>query len=245
MDFAGNVVVVTGAARGLGACICRQFAARGATVGVADIDADGAERTAASLRADGARASAYAADLTVDAAVAALREAVLRELGTPTVLVNNAGAYPAQSLQEISGADFDRVLAINLKTVFLVTRAFMQDMAATGYGRIVNIASNDAYTPKPTMAHYAAAKAGVISLTKTFALELAPHGVLVNGVSPGPIATEVAKASDWLPKRILELPLKRAAEPEDIGEVVLFLASRANRFMCGETVVANGGKVML
>lgn len=245
MDFDNAVVVVTGAARGLGATLCRQFAERGAVLAVADIDTDGAERTAGALRDSGARASAFTVDVTDEASVNALRDGVLATLGVPAVLVNNAGAYPAQAIRDISGADFDRVVAVNLKSVFLVTRAFMDAMSGAGYGRVVNIASNDAYTPKPTMAHYAAAKAGVVSLTKTFALELAPHGVLVNGVSPGPVATESAKAGNWLAKRILELPVKRAAEPEDIGALVLFLASPQNRFLCGETVMANGGKTML
>ena len=99
--------------------------------------------------------------------------------------------------------------------------------------------------PKPTLAHYAAAKAGVVSLTKSLAAELAPHQVLVNGVSPGAIATETAKSQDWLPKRIPMIPVARAAEPEDISEVILFLASKRNRFIVGETVVANGGMLMI
>ena len=245
MDFENVLVVVTGAGRGLGATLCRQFAGRGASVAVTDIDAENAERTAAALRESGARAAAFTVDVTDDGSVAALREAVLDSLGVPGVLVNNVGAYPGRSLREMTGADFDRVVAINMKSVFLVTRVFMDDMIAAGYGRVVNIASNDAYVAKPAMAHYAAAKAGVVSLTKTFALELAPHGVLVNGVSPGPVATEVAKASEWLPKAIGRVPVGYAAEPEDIGGLVLYLASAANRFVCGETVMINGGATMI
>ena len=106
-------------------------------------------------------------------------------------------------------------------------------------------ASTDAYVPKASMVHYAAAKAGVVSLTKSFAAELAPRGVLVNGVSPGAVASETAKSQGWLVKRIPVIPVGRAAEPSDIAEVVGFLASRKNGFVTGETVVANGGSVMI
>jgi 3-oxoacyl-[acyl-carrier protein] reductase len=121
----------------------------------------------------------------------------------------------------------------------------MDLMVARRYGRIVNIASTDAYRPKVKLPHYAAAKAAVVSLTKSMAEELAPHNVLVNAVSPGAIATETAKSQGWLAERIPQIPVRRAAEPEDIAEVALFLASPRNRFVVGETIVANGGMLMV
>ena len=123
--------------------------------------------------------------------------------------------------------------------------AFMDSMIAKRYGRVVTIVTEDAYVPKPTIPHYAASKAALLSLIKTFAVELAPHQVLVNGVSPGAVATERAKSQSWLKERIPNIPVRRAAEPEDLAEVVLFLASPRNRFIVGETVIANGGFSMI
>lgn len=240
-DFSGDIAVVTGAARGLGLAVAGLLAGRGATVVIGDIDEAAAMASAGSLREGGSRVHALALDVTDEGSVAEFAARVRKDLGVAGILVNNAGFYAAQAVREIRSADFDRVIAVNLKSTFLVTQAFLDDLIASDHARVVNVASNDAYVPKVRMAHYAAAKAGVVSLTKTFAEELAPHGVLVNGVSPGAIATETAKAQGWLPARIAAIPLGRAAEPADIAEVIAFLASRENRFMTGETVIANGG----
>ena len=243
-EFAGQTAVVTGAANGLGQAVARMLAERGARVVVADIDAAGAAAEADAIGARGGQAVAIVVDVTKETDVARFHDEAAA-VGSVTVLINVAGAYPHKAIREITAADWDYVFDVNLKSTFLMTRAFMDDMIAAGGGRIVNVASNDAYTAKPTMAHYAAAKAGVVSLTKTMAAELAPHGVLVNGVSPGAIATERAKGQAWLAERIAQIPLRRAAEPSDIGEIILFLASRRNAFMVGETVIANGGTLMV
>lgn len=244
-EFAGKTAVVTGAANGLGQAVARMLAERGARVVVADIDAAGAAAEADTIGARGGQAVAIAVDVTKESDVARFHDEASAAVGAVTVLINVAGAYPHKAIREITMADWDYVFDVNLKSTFLMTRAFMDDMIEAGGGRIVNVASNDAYTAKPTMAHYAAAKAGVISLTKTMAAELAPHGVLVNGVSPGAIATERAKGQAWFAERIRQIPLRRAAEPSDIGEIILFLASRRNAFMVGETVIANGGTLMV
>jgi 3-oxoacyl-[acyl-carrier protein] reductase len=244
-EFAGQAAVVTGAARGLGRAVSTLLAARGATVFMADVDGERVTAAAAELTATGARVVPCHADVTDEASLRGLREVVLDRAGRIDVLVNNAGGWRYAAIRDITTEDWDWTFAVNLKSVLLAARAFMDDMIAARYGRIVNVASNDAYVPKPTLAHYAAAKAGVVSLTKSLAAELAPHQVLVNGVSPGAIATETAKSQDWLPKRIAMIPVARAAEPEDISEVILFLASKRNRFIVGETVVANGGMLMI
>lgn len=243
--FIGRTAAVTGGAHGLGKVVARMLCERGARIVIGDIDGRGAKRAAEAISSAGGEAHALVLDVTDEASVDEFRRRTLALLDVPDVLVNNAGWYPRQSIAEITGADFDAVLGVNLKGVFLVSRAFHDDMAERGSGRIVNVASNDAYAAKPTMAHYAAAKAGVVSLTKTFAASLAPHGVQVNGVSPGAILTEKAKQAGFLEKRIPEIPLKRAAAPEDIAEVILFLASDGNRYMTGETVIANGGLTMV
>ncbi len=133
---------------------------------------------------------------------------------------------------------------LNARSVLNVTRAFMTMMVEWRYGCIVNVCSVDAYEGRPSIACYAAAKAAVLSLTRSFALELAPHDVLVNAVSPGPIATDVAKSQDWLNARLPLISLGRVAEPEDIAAIVLFLASARNRVIVGEGVMANGGLLM-
>lgn len=242
-NFTGRTVLVTGAAQGLGFAIAKMFSENGANVALIDLNPQ-VEQSAQKLNSGKGFALARIADVTNGDSVASMRDSVLDEVGRVDILINNAGKYLPQKIEDITEQDFDDLIAINLKSVFLITQAFMKSLASESDGRIVNIASNDAYVAKVTNAHYAAAKAGVVSLTKTFAEELAPN-VLVNGVSPGPIATDTAKTQGWLMKAISRNPLARAAEPEDIGEVVLFLASQSNRFMSGETVVVNGGYSMI
>ena len=243
--FAGQVAVVTGGAQGIGFAISRLLSERGATVCLVDIDKAKTEEAVAKLSKGGAKARGYEADVTKEPTLQRARDAILRDWGRADVLVNNAGIYPHATIREITIESWDRMFDVNTLGMFLTTRTFMEPMIAQHYGRIVSIITNDAYIAKPTLPHYAAAKASVISLTKTFALELAPHEVLVTGVSPGAVATERAKSQSWLKDRIPNIPVRRAAEPEDIAEVVLFLASKRNRFVVGETVIANGGYTMV
>jgi NAD(P)-dependent dehydrogenase (short-subunit alcohol dehydrogenase family) len=244
--FGGQVAVVTGAGRGLGFALATLLAERGARVFMVDREAAALERAADRLATRGLHVHAAPTDAASESDLRALRRRIEAETaGRLDVLINNAGGWRYGSLSEITVADWDWTFDVNLKTVFLTTRTLMDLMVARGYGRIVNIASTDAYRPKVKLPHYAAAKAGVVSLTKSMAEELAPHGVLVNAVSPGAIATETAKSQGWLAERIPQIPVRRAAEPEDIAEVALFLASPQNRFVVGETVIANGGMLMV
>jgi 3-oxoacyl-[acyl-carrier protein] reductase len=241
-ELNGQVAAVTGAAAGIGNAIARLLADHGARVCLIDIDGAAAEAAAQAMGGD---ALAVTADVTDEASVTAARDRVLETCGRVDILINNAGIYPQETFDDMTVASWDRVFDINAKSVFLCTRAFGRPMRKAGYGRVVSIVTIDAYVGKPTMPHYAASKAAVASLVKTFALDFAPDGVLVNGVSPGAVATERAKSQDWLPKRIAEIPIRRAAEPADIAEIVLFLASPRNRFVVGETIVASGGALML
>lgn len=240
--FEGQVAAITGGAQGIGLAIARSLHDRGATVWLLDIDHDAADEAARTL---GKRAHGALGDVTDEDSLIAARQRILEQDGRIDILVNNAGIYPPGTLREITTAAWDRVFDINCKGVFLASRVFMEPMIAAGYGRMVSIVTVDAYIPKPTMPHYAASKAAVLSLVKTFAQELAPHGILVNGVSPGAVATERAKKEGWLAKHIPNIPVGRAGEPEDIAEVVAFLASPANRFVTGETVIASGGMTMV
>ncbi len=195
-EFCGRTVLITGAAQGLGREIGQMFHDYGARVILVDID-NRVEQTAADIDPESKTAIGKIANLTDDDSVALLRDTVIQEFGDIDTLINNAGTYAPHAIRDVSGSDFDERIAVNLKTVFLTTQAFMDSLSSTQSGRVVNIASADAYRPKVTNAPYAAAKAGVISLTKSFAAELAPN-VLENGTSPGPNVTETAKTQGWL-----------------------------------------------
>lgn len=244
-EFQDQVAIVTGAAQGLGAAVSGLLARQGATVFLADLNAQGAEAQAEKLRREGFHAHGVGVDAADEGQLASLREELIAKTGGRLdILVNNAGGWRYGRVHEISQSDWDWTFRTNVTSPFLATRAFMTLMIKRGYGRIVNVASTDAYRAKPALPHYAAAKAAVVSLTRSLAEELAPHQILVNGVSPGPIATETAKQQSWLAERIKSIPIGRAAEPEDIAEVIAFLASPRNRFVVGETVIANGGILM-
>ncbi len=240
-EFMDQVAVVTGAARGLGRAISGLLFERGACVVMVDLNAEGVAAAAKTLDPSGARAIGIGADVAQDADMARVRATIEARGGRLDILINNAGGWRYGSLKEISIEDWNWTFDVNLKTTFVATRNLMDLMIARRYGRIVNVASADAYRAKVKLPHYAAAKAGVVSLTRSIAEELAPHGILVNGVSPGAIATETAKSQSWLAERIKSIPLGRAAEPEDIAEAILFLASARNRFVVGETMLVNGG----
>jgi NAD(P)-dependent dehydrogenase (short-subunit alcohol dehydrogenase family) len=245
-EFADQVVVVTGAAQGLGLAIARKFADTGAVVFMTDVQGDKLEAAAAAISQSGARVHALATDCADPSSLRGLREAIEQLAGGRLdVLVNNAGGWRYGTAKEISTLDWNWTFRVNVDTVFFTTQALMDLMIARRYGRIVNVASSDAYRPKVKLPHYAAAKAAVVSLTKSLAEELAPHEVLVNGVSPGAMLTETARQQSWLPERIKSIPVGRAAEPEEMADLILFLASPRNRFMVGETVIANGGLWMV
>ena len=245
MEFDSKLALVTGAARGIGRAVATLLAAGGARVILVDRDAAAVDAAAAALRDTGADASACHADLTIESDTLRMRSAVETAGARLHVLVNNAGAWRYAKLLDAPLEDFDWHFAVNTKTLWLSLRALAPALIASGDARVVNVLSTAAFRPPPELPLYAAAKAAALSLNRSAALDLAPHGVLVNGVAPGPTATEpvLARYPD-MAARAASIPVGRVGEPVDLAEVIVFLASPRNRFMCGETVMVNGGNVM-
>lgn len=237
----GQTVVVTGGASGLGKAVCLQFAAAGAKVAVLDLNAEGAEAVAAEIRAAGGEAVSVAGDLTTKAAAHDLFARAVAAAGPVATLVNCAGVYPRKAILEVTDEDWDFSFSVNVRGLYHMMVAAVEHMKPLGGGRIVNVASIDGFKAHPKNPHYAAMKAAVINLTKTFGLAFAPDQILVNGVGPAAIATDKAKAAGFLPELAAQTAIGRAAEPEDIADVIVFLGSPANRYMVGETVAVSGG----
>jgi 2-hydroxycyclohexanecarboxyl-CoA dehydrogenase len=242
MVWDGKNAVVTGGGRGLGQSIATVLAAHGASVAVWDLNAEGAEQTVAGIEAAGGKAVAITADVADSAAVAAAATATRERLGPVTVLVNNAGITGYTPFAELTEAQWDRMIEVNLKSQFLVTRAFIGDMLEAGWGRVVNISSSSAQTGAPAMAHYAASKGGVIGFTKALATEYAAHGITVNTVPPGFVDTPLLRESFDLDAVAKSMPMKRAGQPEDIAHAVAYLASDEAAYVTGQTLSVNGGR---
>jgi NAD(P)-dependent dehydrogenase (short-subunit alcohol dehydrogenase family) len=248
--LAGRVVVVTGGAQGIGEACARRLVRDGACVALWDVEDEAGRALAGALTADGARATYEHCNVAnkhdVDAALAA----TLAVFGQVDGLVNNAGIFRAAPFLEVSEADWDAVIAVNLKGSFLVGQAVAREMARQRRGAIVNMSSVNGTLAIPTIASYNASKGAINQLTRVMALSLADQGVRVNAVAPGTIATELARnavlTSDEAKTRILSrTPMKRLGEPGEIADVCCFLLSDAASYMTGEIVVVDGGRMTL
>ena len=260
-DLTGRGALVTGSAAGIGFGIASRLAEAGAGLVVADLNGEAAEMAAQKLREQGRLAQAVPIDVRSAADVRRAVDLTAATYGGLDILVNNAGIYPTRPLQQITEADWDRVMDINLKGTFLCSQAAINQMIAQGRGGvIINIASIDAVHPSGIgLAHYGASKGGVLMLTRNLALEVAPHRIRVVAIAPGSIATEGSQAGaremeslslesdEWREIRSrresfrARIPLGRRGEPDDIGRVALFLASDAAAYMTGTAVFVDGG----
>jgi 3-oxoacyl-[acyl-carrier protein] reductase len=246
MRLQGKTAIVTGGASGFGAGIVRKFIAEGARVMIADINGDGA---AALAREVGAEAKQV--DVSNDASVAALVEATYAAFGTLDILVNNAGvSHNPAPLDEISEADFDRVLAVNVKSVYLTARHVVPRFKAAKSGVILNVASTAAVSPRPRLSWYNASKGWMVTATKSMAVELAPLGIRVNAINPVAGETPLLKTfmgedtPEIRAKFLATIPLGRFSTPADMGNAACFLCSDEASMITGVALEVDGGRVI-
>lgn len=240
MRFQDQVVVVTGASRGIGRALAEAFAKEGGKVVCVATTLEGAQATADAL---GGSARAYACDVSDADSVEKLFNQVIEDLGTPSVLVNNAGVTRDTLLIRMKDEDWDKVLDVNLKGAFLCIRAVTRSMMKARYGRIVNLSSIVGQSGAAGQVNYAASKAGVIGMTKAVAKELGSRGITCNGVAPGFIETDMTHS---LPEEMREYvaktaPAGRLGSPQDVAAAVLFLASQEAAYITGQTLTVDGG----
>jgi NAD(P)-dependent dehydrogenase (short-subunit alcohol dehydrogenase family) len=247
VNLAGRVALITGAGRGIGKAIAQGFADSGARVAVNDIDAAAAALTAGTLAGE---ANAYPADVADPTAVRQMVEQVVADFGRLDFLVNNAGIEPKVSILEMAAQDWQRTLDVNLSAIFYASQAAGRVMRAAGEGVIVNIGSIAGHNiPLKDRAAYVASKAGLVGFTRECAREFAAYGVRVNAVCPGVIETEMTAHSranpEQMAKWLADIPMQRLGLPEEVVGLVLFLCSDAARYLTGQAINVDGGKVML
>jgi 3-oxoacyl-[acyl-carrier protein] reductase len=244
----GRKALVTGGSRGIGAAVVELFARHGAEVALCHFhDEANADALVDRLGGEGLSVHAMHCDVASETEVAEMAAWAERRLGHVDILVNCAGIGGDKSFTEITVADWDRMIGVHLRGTFLVTHAFFGKMIARSYGRVINFASQLAYKGAPGLAHYCAAKAGIVGFTRALSYEGAPHGVMVNGIAPGPVETELLRglSEEWQAMKKAQLPIGRFGTVDEIAPTVLMLASEAGTFYVGQTLSPNGGDVMV
>src|SRR5258706_2283169 len=237
----GHIVLVTGGSRGIGAAIVRSLAEAGATVAVNYREsASEAKTVVKTIGKAGGHAIAIAADVSQSDAVARMVQRVKSGLGPIDILINNAGIVISRGIDDLSEADFDQTIAVNLKSVLLCTQAILPMMRSKGWGRIVNISSGAARGAGAIGPHYNASKAGVEGLTRGYAARLVKEGITVNAVAPSLIETDMMRGRSDLARNI---PLGRLGHPEEVAQAVLMVIG--NDYMTGQTIILNGGMAFI
>ena len=241
----GRVAIVTGAATGLGRGIALLYAAEGADVAVLDRNGAGAEQVAVAIRDLGRRAVAVPVDVGDVAGVKAAIAQSVAVLGPPDILVNNAGIATVSLLEDMPTALWDEMIRINLTSLFYCIRAVLPHMRARQYGRIINISSQLAHKGGEGMAQYAAAKAGVLGLTRSLAYEVTRDNIAVNAICPGPLYTDMRLPPEWAAKKQSELIIGRQGHVSEIAPTALLLATEEAAYYVGATFNPNGGDIMV
>ncbi|MBL7115572.1 MAG: 3-oxoacyl-[acyl-carrier-protein] reductase [Kiritimatiellae bacterium] len=242
----GKVALVTGSARGIGRAIAEKLAAEGADLALCDLQADWLAETAAAVETLGQKVICLSADVSKGDDVNKAVADTIEQLGGVDILVNNAGITKDTLLMRMSEEQWDDVLAVNLRGTFLFTKAVARPMMKKRAGNIVNVASIIGLIGNAGQCNYAASKAGVIALTKSSAKELAPRGVRVNAIAPGFIESKMTEGlpEDVRKKMLDAIPMGRFGKPEDVADVVLFLAGVSSGYMTGQVLTVSGGMVM-
>ena len=242
MDLSNRVAIVTGSGRGIGREIALKLAEVGAAVVINDID-DSANNVAEEIKAMKRQSLAVVADVSSSSDVDRMVETAVAACGKVDILVNNAGITRDHLVMRMSDEDWDRVLQINLRSVFLCTRAVLRNMIKQRWGRIINMASVVGIVGNPGQANYASAKAGIIGFTRTVAKEVAPRGITANAVAPGFIDTEMTQRlkEDWRQQLKERIPVGCFGSPRDVAEAVAFLASEEAKYITGQVLGVDGG----
>jgi NAD(P)-dependent dehydrogenase (short-subunit alcohol dehydrogenase family) len=243
MDLYGKIAVITGAGRGIGRAIALRLAGAGAKVAVADLLIENANLVTNEICAQGRQAIAIPVDVSQADLVNRMMTTVLAEFGGIDILINNAGIFKAEPFDEMTEDQWDRMIAVHLKGCFLCCRAAVPHMLERNSGCIINIASTSGITGGTSGAHYAAAKGGIVALTRSLGRELAGRGIRVNAVAPSKIETDMLQAGtpEARVALIKKIPLGRVGKAEEIANVVAFLASEEASYITGEVIVASGG----
>lgn len=244
----GKTAIVTGGAKGIGRGITEAFANEGVDVAIADIATnDQASPVLEEIKKVGRRGLFVRTDVSDERQVQSMVETVHSAFGHIDILVNNAGIFTQSLVENLSVADWDKVLGVNLRGTFLCARFVLPYMLEQGWGRIINIASQLGYIGGQEVAHYSASKGGVIAFTKALAREVATRNVLVNAIAPGPILTDLlaSETEEWKAAKLAELPIGRFGEVSEVAPTAVFLASDDATYYVGQTLGPNGGDVMM
>lgn len=249
-DLTGRTVIVTGGGKGIGKVYAQGFAQAGANVVAADIDGEAAEAVASDIVAKNGAALGLRTDVADADSTQGMADATLKRFGAIDILVNNASlmsVLPRRSWLEIPIEEWDRVMAVNLRGIFLCCRAVFPAMKAQGRGKIVNISSSRVWEGTPNRLHYTTSKAGVIGLTRALSREVAEFGITVNALTPGMTLSETQLATssgNYVATRVSGRAIERNQVPDDLVGAVMFLSSAASDFMTGQTINVDGGKMM-